>query len=257
MKQILVLCLTVTILASCGDSSNSSAGTASDSSTSEQSHAASAPASGNSMNTNGNAGTGSFKEVMDKMMQDMHNMKMTNDPDHDFAMMMKSHHQGAIDMANIELSKGTNAESKQVAQKIIDDSQKDINDLNSFLSNHQPGSKESDFGKQQMDKMMKSINMNMDMDHGGDIDKEFAMMMTMHHQHGIEMARDYLKVGTALETKKVANNTIKANSEDIKKLKAYGGTDHSGHDMNPTNKKETRKTAPKKTEEKVDHSQHQ
>lgn len=246
--------ITVLFLSSCGDSSNTTANNSADTATSEQSNAAEAPANDHTTSNNSITG-GSFKEVMDKMMQDMHSMKMTNDPDHDFAMMMKSHHQGAIEMANIELSKGANAELKQVAQKIIDDSQKDINDLNAFLGSHQP-SKNSEFAKKQMDKMMKSMDMNMD--HGGDIDKEFAMMMTMHHQHGIDMARDYLKVGTAAETKKVANNTIKANSEDIKKLKAHGGSaGHSGHDMSETDKKETKKAAPKKEAEKVDHSKHQ
>ena len=157
-------------------------------------------------------------------------MKMTNDPDHDFATMMKMHHEGAIEMSKIELTKGTNAGLKQVAQKIINDSKKDINDLNSFLSSHKP-SRNSDFSSKQMDKMMKS--MNMEHGAGADTDKDFAMMMTMHHQHGIEMARDYLKTGTAPQTKKVANNVIKTNTEDIKKLKNYTAKmkDHQGHKM--------------------------
>lgn len=245
---------TALFVISCGEGSNTSADNTEDTSVSQSNSAASAPNPNNNTNSS-SSGSGSFKEARDKMMQDMHSMKMTNDPDHDFAMMMKAHHQGAIVMSNVELSKGANAELKKIAQKIIEDSQKDINDLNSFIGSHQP-SKNSDFAKKQMDKMMKSMDMNMD--HGGNVDKEFAMMMTMHHQHGIDMAREYLKVGSAAETKKVANNTIKTNLEDIKKLKAHSGTtDHSGHDMSQTDKKETKLTTPKKESKPVDHSRHQ
>lgn len=201
--------------------------------------------------------SGSFKETMDKMMSDMHAMQMSGDPDHDFAMMMKAHHQGAIDMANIELSQGANAELKQVAQKIIDDSQKDNAELTTFMGSHQPA-KKSDFGKNQMDKMMKSMNMDMNM--SGDTDMQFAMMMAMHHQHGIDMARDYLKVGTAAETKKVANNSIRSNSEDLKKLKAHAGGDmsgHAGHDMKGAETKASDKNNSKKEPSSSDHSQHQ
>jgi Domain of unknown function (DUF305) len=46
-----------------------------------------------------------FKEANDTMM---HNMMqpMTGDPDKDFVMMMLPHHQGAIDMAKVELEYG-------------------------------------------------------------------------------------------------------------------------------------------------------
>jgi uncharacterized protein (DUF305 family) len=171
-----------------------------------------------------------FDAAMNKMMQDMHSMTMTNDADHDFAMMMKRHHEGAIEMSNIELSTGKNDELKQVAQKIINDAQKDNTELTSFLSSHQPTAGQSDFAKKAMDMMMKSSGMNHD---SADTDQQFAMMMTMHHQQGIDMARQYLKSAKAEQTKKVANNTIKSNSEDVKKLKAWQGNNkssgHSGH----------------------------
>ena len=240
---------TALLLAACGNNANQSATNSADSASTTQSNAAASPITdSNTANTTTTnpAQSSSFKGVMDKMMQDMHSMQMTQDPDHDFATMMKHHHQGAIDMSNIQLSKGTNAELKQVAQKIIDDSQKDINDLNTFLGSHQPA-KKSDFAKNQMDKMMKSPSMTMS--ESGDVDKDFAMMMAMHHQEGINMAKDYLKVGTAAETKKVANNTIKANGEDLKKLKAHSG----GHDMSNMEKQGTQK----KEAAPTDHSQHQ
>lgn len=255
MKLFFLFGFSFFFLASCSDNKNNSGTSSSDSATSVQENAAADSSVTNTNSTSSSStANATFKEVMDKMMKDMNSMQMTQDPDHDFAIMMKRHHQGAIDMSNIEISKGTNAEMKQVAQKTIEDSQKDINDLNNFLGSNQP-TKKSDFGQKQMDKMMKSMNMDMEM--GGDTDKEFAMMMSMHHQHGIDMARDYLKVATAEETKKVANNTIKSNSEGIKKLKALSGNtaDHSGRDM--SQKDAGKKSTSKKETPKTDHSGHQ
>ena len=96
-------------------------------------------------------------------------------------------------------------------------------------------------------------SMNMDMKESGDVDKDFAMMMAMHHQDGIQMAKDYLKVGTAEETKKVANNTIKSNGEDLKTLKAHSSMDMSGHDMKNMDMKGDKKDSSNSSE----HSQHQ
>lgn len=230
MNRIIILGLISSVLvASCGNSANESATTSTDSSSSAQSNMASGATNNDATALNSaSSPDGSFKGVMSKMMQDMQRMQMTNDADHDFAMMMKQHHQGAIDMSNIELSKGTNAGLKQVAQKTIDDSQKDINELSTFLGSHQP-SKKGDFGKKQMDKMK---SMKMDMNESGDVDKDFVMMMTMHHQEGINMAKDYLKVGTEEATKKIANSTIKSNQEGISKLKAFGGSDMKNMNMN-------------------------
>ena len=40
--------------------------------------------------------------VMHDMMAEMETMKMTQDPDIDYAEMMKMHHMGAIEMAELE-----------------------------------------------------------------------------------------------------------------------------------------------------------
>ena len=42
---------------------------------------------------------GDMQGSMKGMMKNMESMKMSGDPDRDFATMMKTHHQGAIDMA--------------------------------------------------------------------------------------------------------------------------------------------------------------
>jgi len=58
-------------------------------------------------------------ESMEKMDRDMKAAPMTGDPDHDFAAMMIPHHQGAIDMAKVELLYGKDPALRRLAQEII------------------------------------------------------------------------------------------------------------------------------------------
>ncbi len=57
--------------------------------------------------------------AMSKMSKNMAKMKMTGDTDKDFAVMMAEHHQGAIEMAEIEVKYGKSAELRAMAKKMI------------------------------------------------------------------------------------------------------------------------------------------
>jgi uncharacterized protein (DUF305 family) len=63
------------------------------------------------------------------MMQGM----MAEDPDVAFACGMIAHHQGAIDMAQVELKHGDSDEAKKMAQKIIDDQTREIGEFKQWL----------------------------------------------------------------------------------------------------------------------------
>jgi uncharacterized protein (DUF305 family) len=65
------------------------------------------------------------QQVMVKMMAGMA-PKATGDVDTDFAAMMIPHHQGAIDMAVLELRYGRNEQLRRIAQEIIVDQQQEI-----------------------------------------------------------------------------------------------------------------------------------
>jgi len=58
-------------------------------------------------------------ESMKKMDRDMMAAPMTGDPDHDFVAMMIPHHQGAVDMAKVELIYGKDPVLRRLAQEII------------------------------------------------------------------------------------------------------------------------------------------
>ncbi len=63
--------------------------------------------------------------AMDKMMAGM-SASPSGDVDADFVNMMEPHHQGAIDMAVLELRYGKNQQLRRIAQEIIVEQQQEI-----------------------------------------------------------------------------------------------------------------------------------
>jgi len=76
-----------------------------------------------------------FKDAHDKMMQAMM-MEPSGDPDKDFAMMMIPHHQGAIDMAKVELQYGKDQQLRAMAEKIIAAQEAEIAELKKWQQEH-------------------------------------------------------------------------------------------------------------------------
>ena len=58
----------------------------------------------------------------------------SGNPDHDFAAMMISHHQGAVDMANVELGEGKDERLRRLAQGIIVEQEQEIAVMKGILS---------------------------------------------------------------------------------------------------------------------------
>ena len=69
-------------------------------------------------------------------MDNMKKMKSTGDVDKDFAMMMKMHHEGALDMAKIELASGKSPELKKMAKEIIASQTTEIARFDRWLKSH-------------------------------------------------------------------------------------------------------------------------
>src|SRR3990172_4761737 len=74
----------------------------------------------------GMAAGGDMHGSMTGMTKNMESMKMSEDTDRDFATMMKIHHQGAIDMARMELQSGKDRKMRAMAKRIIEAQQKEI-----------------------------------------------------------------------------------------------------------------------------------
>ena len=66
------------------------------------------------------------REVMDNRFKDM---KLAGDPDKDFAALLIAHHEDLIFLARTQLEHGADEQLRRVAQKIIDEQQKQISKL--------------------------------------------------------------------------------------------------------------------------------
>ncbi len=159
--------------------------------------------------------------AMKPSMDQAEAMKMTGDFDYDFASMMIHHHQGAIDMSQIELSKGSDVQVKGWAQKIIDAQKAEISQFQQFTASNKPTEMKMEAGEQhneiheiheKMDKDMNSMAMT------GNADKDFVMMMKVHHQSAVSMAEDELSHGKKYEMKKMAQKIIEDQNKEIKEF---------------------------------------
>jgi uncharacterized protein (DUF305 family) len=80
----------------------------------------------------------SFSQSMDVSMTEMDRAmkaaRMNGDVDHDFAVMMIPHHQGAIEMAKSELLFGKDPVMRRLAQEVLVDQQSEIDAMNLWLN---------------------------------------------------------------------------------------------------------------------------
>jgi Cu/Ag efflux protein CusF len=76
------------------------------------------------------------REVMDDRFKDM---KLAGDPDKDFAALLIAHHEDLIFLARTQLEHGGDEQLRRMAQRIIDEQQKQISELKDWqVRNRQP-----------------------------------------------------------------------------------------------------------------------
>jgi uncharacterized protein (DUF305 family) len=80
-----------------------------------------------------------MKKVMDNMEINAAQEELNGDPDHDFAALMIHHHQAAIDMADLIIQYGSNADIKRMAGVIRTDQEAEIQALLRWLNERREG----------------------------------------------------------------------------------------------------------------------
>jgi uncharacterized protein (DUF305 family) len=137
--------------------------------------------------------------------------------DERFINMMAAHHQMALEMAEIEVQKGTRPELKALAAKMIEDQRREIDELKAI--------KQKNFGSSDVPTMMHHD----DMENAGmlmpdemamqpDVDKAFIDSMMPHHAGAIEMASVALRRSGIAELRAMSRNIIDAQAEEIGQL---------------------------------------
>ncbi|MGY5778724.1 CopM family metallochaperone [Rhizobium sp. LEGMi135b] len=81
------------------------------------------------------ASSKAYNDAMGKMHKDMM-INYSGDADADFVRGMIPHHQGAIDMAKIELKYGKNPELRKLAEGVITAQEAEIKEMKAWLKKH-------------------------------------------------------------------------------------------------------------------------
>ncbi|MBO9193179.1 DUF305 domain-containing protein [Rhizobium sp. 16-449-1b] len=76
-----------------------------------------------------------FSEANNKMHKDMM-IEYSGDADIDFVRGMIAHHQGAIDMAKVELQYGKDPEMRKLAEGVIKAQEAEITEMQTWLKAH-------------------------------------------------------------------------------------------------------------------------
>lgn len=80
-----------------------------------------------------------FMPAMEKMNKAMAAAPSTGNVDHDFVAMMIPHHEGAVDMATIELARGKDPMLRRMARDIIGSQQHEIQEMRAWEAKNPPG----------------------------------------------------------------------------------------------------------------------
>jgi uncharacterized protein (DUF305 family) len=167
------------------------------------------------------SGTSDMQRIMDKMMADMHSAKPSGNPDRDFAAMMISHHQGAVEMAEAELATGTDAQMRKLAEDIVAVQRAEVSEMQGILASLPEGDPEA--GPAAYDALMGSMSGIMEPGPGpsGNPDKDFVQAMIPHHECAVEMAKVEVQYGRNEKLKKMAEKMIADQTREIVGMKAW------------------------------------
>lgn len=153
-----------------------------------------------------------------------------------FIEMMVPHHQSASEMARIELQKGKNAEVKKLAQKIIDEQTREIQQMQTWYrqwygtdvptmntsGNMGSMSMSNSMGAAMMISMRQQSQMNQEMisslRNAPNTDQEFLRQMTRHHQMATMMAGMVVDSATHPEVRTLAQNIVRSQNQEIAQM---------------------------------------
>jgi uncharacterized protein (DUF305 family) len=207
MIRIIILFFAASFAACNGNSNHKHDKTTDDTSSSHSNH------------NNNTSATNPMQAEMDKMMTGMMALQLSGDPDHDFAQLMKAHHQAAVDMANLQLQKGKDSITRAFAQAVIQDQSKEISEFDRFLQQAKPANTD----QQLSDSMMQAMHQYMEPHQPlkNDIDHDFLALMIPHHQSAVVMTEIYLQKGKDKRLRQLGNTIIKNQKKEIEQMKSW------------------------------------
>lgn len=184
-----------------------------------------------------------YTRAMSRMNDEMLIGMGYNDPDTAFAKSMLGHHRGTVDMAQIQLKYGTDAEMRALAEDIIDNQQLKIDTMRRWLASHPDAAKPKPNTEAMQQAYADDIeDMYEDMEKGitaSVADIAFARSMLSLHVGAVDMALIQLKYGTDEEMRDLALQIIDAQQRRIQTTENWLATNDSLIDSDEQNDLDT------------------
>lgn len=175
----------------------------------------------------GNTGMMNFKSSSQGAMQNSEGI------DAHFIEQMTPHHEDAITMAKLALTKAQKSEVKFLAQNIMNSQGKEINQMKSWYKGWF-GKEVPIIGNQVINQhgmmgnnkstymgMMGNVSDMTRLEDAADFDKAFVEEMIPHHQMAVMMATMLKSSTNRPEMKKLANNIITAQTKEIGQMRGW------------------------------------
>ncbi|WLD58345.1 DUF305 domain-containing protein [Salinispirillum sp. LH 10-3-1] len=164
-----------------------------------------------------------FATSMAAMMRDMHGMELSGDVDYDFVAGMIPHHQGAIDMAKVQLELGQDATLHALSRDIIAAQEEEIAFMRDWLVAYgepRPGDNR-DAIRTAYDRINQAMMRDMHTPPTGNVDRDFVCGMIPHHQAAVDMAEVILAHSTRAELRRMAEDVIREQRREIAEMEAW------------------------------------
>lgn len=165
--------------------------------------------------------------TVDKNSSDykMYSQLTGEDYDRMFLANMIAHHQGAVDMANLALTRAKHQEIKDMANNIISAQTKEIGDMQSWQTAWgypaSSGSMMEDHSSMGMMNDMAGMTDKLKGLTGDAFDKAFLSSMIEHHQSAINMAYPGQTNAQHEEVKTLTKAIVDAQSKEIAQMKQW------------------------------------
>lgn len=155
-----------------------------------------------------------LNSMLADMMNHIEHYNFTDDPDLDFAGLMKLHHSTAIQMAKREIEWGKNPDVIKFAKEMVASELKEVDYFEQYEHIHKVGNKDHSF----FDEAEKSLFNEQRPAEKGNIDRVFSSLMIIHHKSAITVSQIYLRHGTDSSLKNVAQDIINHHQHNIREL---------------------------------------
>jgi len=149
----------------------------------------------------------------------------TGNADIDFTNGMIPHHQGAVDMANVQLQYGKDEELKALSRRIVWTQMEEIRFMKQWLAGRTSKWRADNVNELDSVKAYKAtmhkMHAGMGITFTGDADRDFVNGMIPHHQGAIDMAWILKEEGMDPKLRELASDIVRSQGQEIRMMQAW------------------------------------